>query len=53
MAINKQWHLGHRMPKNATLTQKIKWHTAHSKNCNCRNSKGYLQKLTSGNYSRE
>ncbi len=34
--INKEWHLKNRMPKNATLEQRIKWHIEHEKNCNCR-----------------
>ena len=53
MAINKQWHLEHRMPKNAGIKEKIKWHTGHAKNCDCRDSKVQLQKLKFGNYSRE
>ncbi len=36
MNINKAWHLKHLMPKNATFEQRVKWHMAHSKNCNCR-----------------
>jgi len=36
MNINKEWHLKHLMPKNATFEQRVKWHLAHSKNCNCR-----------------
>ncbi|MEO6304449.1 MAG: hypothetical protein ABIP51_14885 [Bacteroidia bacterium] len=36
MKINKEWHLKHKMPKNATLKEKIKWHISHQKNCNCR-----------------
>ena len=36
MKINKQWHLKNRMPKNATLEQRVKWHIEHLKNCKCR-----------------
>jgi hypothetical protein len=36
MSINKEWHLKNRMPKNATVDERIKWHLAHSKNCSCR-----------------
>lgn len=36
MKLNKEWHLAHRMPENATLQQRIAWHTEHHKNCNCR-----------------
>ena len=34
--INAVWHKANRMPNNATLDQKIKWHLEHSKNCDCR-----------------
>lgn len=43
--INKEWHLAHKMPKNATLDQKIKWHEGHANNCQCRDSKAHLIKL--------
>ena len=36
MAINKIWHENNRMPKNATDEQKVRWHIAHAKNCDCR-----------------
>lgn len=45
MKINREWHLKNKMPKNATLEQKIKWHGAHAKNCQCRDSAGHLKKL--------
>jgi len=34
--INKEWHEKHRMPKNATITQRIEWHLEHERHCNCR-----------------
>ena len=34
--INKDWHLAHPMPKNATLEQRVKWHVAHLEACGCR-----------------
>jgi len=34
--LNKEWHLAHRMPANANLDQRIKWHLEHSKHCGCR-----------------
>jgi len=34
--LNKEWHLAHRMPKNATIEERIVWHVEHSKNCGCR-----------------
>lgn len=36
MKINKEWHLGHLMPKNPTFEQRVEWHTEHLKNCKCR-----------------
>jgi hypothetical protein len=36
MAINKDWHVSHRMPKNASLEQRIEWHREHVKHCSCR-----------------
>lgn len=36
MPINKEWHLKHKMPKNPTLEQRIKWHIEHEKHCTCR-----------------
>lgn len=48
MAINKTWHLANRMPKNATVEQRIAWHEGHMKNCSCRpiaESRSMLKKL--------
>jgi hypothetical protein len=36
MKINKEWHLAHRMPPNASLDQRIEWHMEHAKHCQCR-----------------
>ena len=36
MKFNKEWHLAYRMPKNATMQQRINWHIEHQKNCSCR-----------------
>lgn len=36
MKINKEWHLAHKMPKNATLEQRIEWHLEHARHCGCR-----------------
>ncbi len=35
-SINREWHLKNKMPKNPTLEQRIAWHQAHEKYCNCR-----------------
>jgi len=42
MKINKEWHEKHRMPKNPTIEQRIKWHLEHQKNCSCRPITGKL-----------
>lgn len=34
--FNKDWHLVHVMPKNASLEQRIAWHLEHQENCGCR-----------------
>jgi hypothetical protein len=36
MSINKEWHMAHSMPKNATIEQRIQWHLEHLKHCSCR-----------------
>jgi hypothetical protein len=43
MAINKEWHMKHKMPKNASFEEKVKWHREHNKHCNCR--PGFPKKL--------
>jgi hypothetical protein len=34
--LNKTWHQKHRMPRGATLDQRIRWHLEHRKHCGCR-----------------
>lgn len=36
MALNKDWHLKNKMPKNPTFEQRAKWHIEHEKHCKCR-----------------
>ena len=36
MKLNREWHLANRMPKNATLDQRVEWHLEHEKQCGCR-----------------
>lgn len=46
MKINKEWHEKHKMPKNPTMEEKIKWHKEHARNCGCRPMpKSILNKL--------
>jgi len=34
--LNEAWHELHKMPANAPLEQRIKWHLEHQKQCRCR-----------------
>ncbi len=34
--MNKDWHKANKMPKKASLEERIRWHTAHAKKCGCR-----------------
>jgi hypothetical protein len=45
MAINREWHLKNRMPKNATEKQRAEWHRAHIANCNCYPISASVKKL--------
>lgn len=45
MEINIEWHKKNKMPKNATIEQKIKWHEEHARHCCCRDSKKHLLQL--------
>lgn len=36
MKINRAWHAAHKMPRNATLEQRLEWHLKHAANCSCR-----------------
>ncbi|WP_276481775.1 hypothetical protein [Paraflavitalea pollutisoli] len=36
MKINKAWHEQHRMPKNPSFEQRVKWHLGHQQHCSCR-----------------
>jgi len=41
--LNKEWHLAHPMPKNATIEERIGWHLEHSKHCECRPYSGEIK----------
>jgi hypothetical protein len=43
MAINREWHLRNKMPKNASFEERVKWHLSHNENCACR--PGFPEKL--------
>jgi len=34
--MNKRWHDRHKMPRDATAVEKLKWHLKHHKHCGCR-----------------
>lgn len=36
MALNREWHLAHPMPRKATPEERLHWHLAHAANCSCR-----------------
>src|SRR5437868_631092 len=36
MSINREWHAANRMPKKATVAQRIAWHLEHQQECACR-----------------
>jgi hypothetical protein len=36
LKLNRSWHLAHRMPRNATLEERLDWHVQHAANCACR-----------------
>lgn len=36
MKLNRQWHEAHKLPRNATLEQRLDWHLMHAANCGCR-----------------
>lgn len=36
MSINKTWHENNKMPRNASVEERIRWHLAHQKHCACR-----------------
>lgn len=36
MKLNAQWHTSHKMPKNASLDDRVTWHLEHAANCSCR-----------------
>ncbi len=43
MAINREWHLKNRRPKNASFEERVRWHREHNRNCGCR--PGFPKKL--------
>jgi hypothetical protein len=45
MPINAAWHEKHKMPKNPSVEERIKWHLAHAKHCACRLIPEKLQEL--------
>lgn len=36
MAVNREWHLQHKLPRSATLEERLNWHLLHEANCGCR-----------------
>lgn len=42
--VNTAWHSTHRMPKQATIKQRINWHLQHQRNCQCKPIPTLVQK---------
>lgn len=36
MKLNREWHLTHKLPRNASLEERLNWHMLHAENCRCR-----------------
>src|ERR1041385_5792883 len=34
--MNTAWHARHRLPRNATTAERVRWHRAHAEHCGCR-----------------
>ena len=34
--LNREWHLQHKLPRSATLEERLDWHAMHAENCHCR-----------------
>jgi len=34
--LNRQWHEQHQLGKGADLNERVRWHVAHAKVCQCR-----------------
>jgi hypothetical protein len=45
MPINAAWHATHRMPKNPSVEQRLRWHKAHAAACACRPMPASLARL--------
>lgn len=43
MALNREWHLQNKMPKNPTKDQRIVWHRNHAQHCDCRKMPSFIQ----------
>ncbi len=43
MALNRDWHQAHPLPRNASRAERIRWHAAHARHCGCRPIPGSLK----------
>lgn len=34
--LNREWHLAHRLGRDASMEERIAWHIEHAANCLCR-----------------
>lgn len=43
--MNSAWHKANRMPKNASVDEKVDWHRDHALNCGCRRMPEAIRKI--------
>jgi hypothetical protein len=44
-SLDAVWHRANRMPRNATVEQRIDWHVAHARVCGCREMPASVRKM--------
>jgi hypothetical protein len=42
--LNRAWHAEHRLPRDATLEERLDWHLAHAAACGCRDMPPSIRK---------
>lgn len=50
MKLNADWHAKHKMPKNPSLDQRVKWHMEHARHCSCHPLSGKIQEEVKKRY---
>lgn len=44
LPFNRDWHAEHRLPRTATLEERLDWHLAHAAACGCREIPASIRK---------